>query len=82
MRDYEPETALTDEADGFRIIEKIIAGAPQFLKPRSFLLLEIGFGQAARVREMFAARSGVWRTIEILPDLQDIERVVKAEIGG
>ncbi|MBA2621828.1 MAG: peptide chain release factor N(5)-glutamine methyltransferase [Acidobacteria bacterium] len=82
VRDYEPETALTDKANGFRIIEKIIADAPQFLKPRSFLLLEIGFGQAARVREMFAARGGVWRTIEILPDLQDIERVVKAEIGG
>jgi release factor glutamine methyltransferase len=82
VRGYEPAAALTDEADGFRIIEKIISGAPRFLKPRSFMLLEIGFGQAARVREMFAARGGVWRAVEILPDLQGIERAVKAEIGG
>ncbi len=82
VRDYEPEAALTDEADGFSIIEKIIDGAPRFLKPRAFLLLEIGFGQARRVREMFAARRNLWRAVEILPDLQGIERAVKAQIGG
>lgn len=77
VRDYEPALALTDGENGLTIIEKIIAGAPKFLKSNSFLLLEIGFGQAEIVREMFAPRD--WKSIEILPDLQSIPRTVRAK---
>lgn len=77
VRDFEPPTALTDGKNGLTIIKKIIENAPQFLKPDSFLLLEIGFGQANATREMLARR--VWKTVEILPDLQGIPRAVKAE---
>ena len=80
VRDFEPSLALTDGEDGLTIIEKIVGDAPKFLKPDSFLLLEIGFGQASRVRAMFAPR--VWKNVEILPDLQNIPRVVKARICG
>ncbi len=76
VRDFEPLNALTDEKDGLSIIEKIIAAAPKFLKPNGFLLLEIGFGQAEDVKRMFDAE--IWRTVEILPDLQGIGRMVKA----
>lgn len=76
VRDYEPICALTDNFNGLSIIEKIILGAPEFLKSDGFLLLEIGFGQANKVREMFSAR--IWRDVEILPDLQGIPRTVKA----
>lgn len=78
VRDFEPRNALTDGADGFSIIEKIVADAPRFLIADGFLLMEIGFNQASKVRGMF--NGDVWRAIEFLNDLQGIERTVKARI--
>lgn len=76
VRDFEPRFALTDEKDGLSIIEKIIRASPKFLKPNGFLLLEIGFDQAANVKEMFSPE--IWQEIELLPDLQGIARTVRA----
>lgn len=78
VREFEPKIALTDGKDGLSIIEKIICEAPNFLKPNCFLLMEIGFNQSNRVREMFDR--SVWQAIEFLPDLQGIPRMVKARI--
>ncbi len=78
VRDYEPHVALTDENDGFSIIEQLIEEAPRFLESDGFLLIEIGFNQAAHVIEMFDAK--IWRAVEILPDLQNIPRMVRAQI--
>jgi release factor glutamine methyltransferase len=78
VRDFEPLVALTDGREGLSIIEKIIFESPEFLNQKGFLLLEIGFGQADFVREMFAP--GIWNIVDILPDLQGIPRMVKAEI--
>jgi release factor glutamine methyltransferase len=77
VRDHEPHTALTDGLDGLSIVERIIREAPAFLKPEGFLLLEIGFGQAERVYEMFGA--GKWEGLEFLKDLQGIPRTIKAK---
>lgn len=77
VRDFEPETALTDGANGLSIIEKIIAEAPRLLKKKGFLLLEIGHRQSAEVQAMFD--KSVWREVEALKDFQQIERVIKAE---
>lgn len=76
VKNFEPRNALTDEQNGLSIIEKIISQSPNFLEPKGFLLLEIGFGQAEKVREMFSTE--IWRTVEILADLQSIPRTVKA----
>ena len=78
VRRFEPLSALTDGADGLSIIKKIVDDAPQFLKPRGFLLLEIGFGQADDVEQMFD--ENIWKSVEILPDLQNIPRIVKANL--
>lgn len=75
---FEPRAALTDDGDGFSIIEKIISGAARFLKPNGFLLIEIGYNQARRVETIFD--KNLWRDIEVLPDLQRIPRMVKAQI--
>ncbi len=77
VRDFEPALALTDGENGLTIVKKIIKDAPKFLKSNSFLLLEIGYGQAEIVREMFAPR--FWKSVEILPDLQGIPRTVRAK---
>lgn len=79
VRRFEPATALTDNENGLSIIEKIIKESPRFLKPDGFLLLEIGFGQAEKIRAIFAASEN-WQAIEILPDLQGIPRTVKARL--
>ncbi|MBA2495431.1 MAG: peptide chain release factor N(5)-glutamine methyltransferase [Acidobacteria bacterium] len=78
VRCFEPITALTDGKDGLSIIKKIINDAPKFLKPRGFLLIEIGFNQADKVKSFFS--SNIWQKIEVLPDLQGIPRIVKAKI--
>ncbi len=78
VRDFEPLSALTDGADGLSIIKKIIDDAPKFLKPQGFLLMEIGFGQADEVKKMFSPK--IWQSVEILPDLQNIPRIVKANL--
>jgi hypothetical protein len=38
----------------------------------------VGFGQAEAVKSLFAAQ--FWRSVEILPDLQEIPRTVRAQI--
>jgi release factor glutamine methyltransferase len=78
VRDFEPETALTDGRDGLSIIERIIAGAPNFLKPGGYLLMEIGFNQSEKAREMFAPDK--WQAIDFLLDLQGIPRTIKAKL--
>lgn len=78
VREFEPLIALTDRKNGLSIIEKIIFEAPQYLKPDGFLLMEIGFNQMGKVKQMFDMK--VWQTIEFFPDLQGIPRMVKAKI--
>lgn len=80
VRDFEPLSALTDGGDGLSIVEKIIEESPRFLKSGGFLLLEIGFKQAEKVREMFRAET--WQSVEILPDLQGIPRTLRAGLKG
>ena len=75
VRDFEPSVALDGGEDGLYIIKSIIRESPEFLMPQGFLLLEIGFDQAAKVRELFGHR--MWETPEFLPDLQGIPRILK-----
>lgn len=77
---FEPLTALTDGQDGLSIIEKIIAGAPSFLVPGGFLLMEIGFNQSTEVRRMVDPM--VWHGAEFFPDLQGIPRMLRARLAG
>ncbi|MEP7211730.1 MAG: peptide chain release factor N(5)-glutamine methyltransferase [Acidobacteriota bacterium] len=76
VRGFEPHTALTDGADGLSIIKTIIEQSPAFLVPGGNLLLEFGFGQAERVKQIFDP--AVWSHMEILPDFQDIPRMLAA----
>lgn len=76
VRDFEPLAALTDNKDGFSIIEKIVAESPKFLNENGLLLMEIGFGQADKVRQMFSPQ--IWESVDMLFDLQKIPRTIKA----
>lgn len=72
----DPANALDGGADGLDLVAACIAQAPSRLKPGGALALEIGEGQAPRVREL-AEASGL-RRVEVLPDYQEIERFVIA----
>ena len=79
VRDFDPRVALTDGKNGLSIIKKIIDESPIYLKPTGFLLMEMGFNQSYRVREMFS--SEVWKLVNFFSDLQGIPRMVKAQLG-
>lgn len=79
VRDFDPVIALTDGGDGLSIINRIVVESPKFLVSGGFLLLEIGFGQAENVADMFDKM--VWHDVRFLPDLQGIRRVVLAQIN-
>ena len=76
VRNFEPYASLSDGGNGLSIVEKLVRGATNFLKPGGELLIEIGFDQSPLVENMFDAR--LWETVEFLPDLQGIPRIAHA----
>lgn len=80
VRDHEPLVALTDRGDGLDIIRRIIHDSAERLAPGGMLLMEIGWDQSEPVRAIL--RSGVWKRIDIIPDLQGIPRIVSAVKTG
>jgi release factor glutamine methyltransferase len=77
VRDFEPRTALCDEGDGLSFYRIIASKARTILSPGGKLFLEIGFGQKDSVLEIL--QSAGFTGIEAYPDLNGIDRVVKAE---
>ena len=73
IRDHEPKRALVSGETGLEMTAKLVRGASEFLKPRGYLLVEIGYGQQDAVREMFDSE---WSHVEFSDDLAGIPRVV------
>lgn len=68
---FEPVDALTDHADGLSALRAIVVGAPGFLEPQGWLLMEHGYDQAAAVRDLLRG----WDAVGSWRDLAGIERV-------
>jgi len=77
VRDWEPKEALFAKEEGLEVHRRIIAGADSFLKSGGWLLLEIGQGQAEKIRETFAG-AGIFEAPEFVRDYGEIERVARA----
>jgi release factor glutamine methyltransferase len=77
VRNFEPETALVAGPRGTEIAERILEGAPHYLRSGGALVMEMGLGQADALREM-ADRSGAYGGIEVRKDLAGIGRVIVA----
>jgi release factor glutamine methyltransferase len=75
---YEPLIALDGGRDGLDFYRKIAIGAPYFLKARGFLITEIGYKQKDAVVEIFQD-AGDFQILEIIPDYNNIDRVVVAQ---
>ena len=74
VRDYEPLLALSPGDDGLTIIRRLLVESPRFLKPEGYLCMEIGFDQGEAVQNLVDVT--VWRLVSIIPDLQQIPRIV------
>ena len=73
---HEPKMALDGTEDGLAFYRTIAEHWCEKLAPDGFCAVEVGIGQAADVADLFAAQG--LKTVEILPDLSGIDRVVVA----
>jgi release factor glutamine methyltransferase len=78
IRDHEPRAALVSGPTGLEIIERIVKGAPAYLRPGGTLLVEIGAGQGPSVAERAAAVRGL-EQVEIRKDYANHDRMLVAK---
>jgi release factor glutamine methyltransferase len=76
----EPRLALDGGADGLRLLRRIIAEAPEYLRPGGALLLEADPRQMTILRSLF--ETGGYRDIKIRRDLAGAERVISGVHPG
>jgi release factor glutamine methyltransferase len=75
VRDFDPRRALDGGADGLDAYRTIARHAPELLRDRGVLVVEIGIGQAAGVEAVFAAEGGL-ESAAIRHDLGGVARAV------
>ena len=80
VRDYEPRLALHGGEDGLDVCRRLIPAAAARLRPGGVLAVEVGAGQAAAVRSLFAA-AGAFAVARERADLGGIPRVVFARLS-
>ncbi len=73
--DHEPRLALDGGKDGLEFYRRIGVGAPDFLHPGGFLVLEVGDGQAEAVAELLGSSSR-FEIVQIRADLNHTPRVM------
>lgn len=71
---FEPRTALAAGDDGLAVIRRLIAAAPQRLRPGGWLVMELGCGQGTAVQAL--AQAAGFAEIAIAPDLAGIPRAL------
>jgi release factor glutamine methyltransferase len=78
VRDHEPRVALAAGPEGLDALLGLVTDAPRVLAPGGWLVLEMGLGQAARVRDA-VVRDGRYARSSTTLDPAGIERVLAAE---
>ena len=76
VRDHDPHLALDGGLDGLEFYRSLAVSCLSRLRSDGRLLLEVGDGQGEVVADLITAQGG--RVLEILPDLNNIERIVVA----
>lgn len=77
IRDYEPRIALDGGYDGLVFYSRLAREGLDWLKPGSLLAVEVGYGQAPKVKSILE-NTGCFVNITVQKDLAGIERVVSA----
>lgn len=76
---YEPQIALDGGDDGLDFYLRIIKEAPKFLNRDGLLLMEMGFGQCPRIKELIRVSCN-FEIMDIIRDYNGIERVMVARL--
>ena len=76
---YEPKTALNGGEDGLEFYRNIAKQAGNYLKPKGWLVLEMGIDQAPKVKELLAQNG--FCNLGIFKDHGGIDRVIMAQNG-
>ncbi len=74
VKAFEPHIAVFGGQEGTEIVAKLVEQAHSVLKPRGWLLIEIGYTQSRTVQELLST----WDDVHFVPDLQGIPRVAVA----
>ena len=77
IREHEPRAALGAGPAGPEIVERLLKGAPAYLRPGGRLLMEIGNGQGGAVAAQAAAVRGLAH-VEVLKDYAGLDRILMA----
>lgn len=77
---HEPTAALLAGPDGLDALREVIKGAPRWLRPGGWLVLEIGHRQGAAVRGLLAGAGLV--DVEVRPDLAGRDRIALGRRSG
>jgi len=72
---HEPKGALVAGETGLEFLRELEEGAPKFLKPGGYLVIEIGYGQRRNVMPLFGKK---WSRVRSFKDLSRIPRVIVA----
>ncbi len=81
VRLFEPYIALYGGEDGLDFIRRIVADAPDYLKPGGVLMLEIGYGQSGDVKSIIEG-TGRYEACQVKKDFSGIDRIVRARRRG
>lgn len=76
VRDFDPRAALDGGADGLAFYRLLGAQAAAWLQPGGKIMLEFGDGQAAAIRELFAAPT--WAVEAVQADYTQRDRILIA----
>jgi release factor glutamine methyltransferase len=77
VRDFEPRLALIAGQKGTEFHDRLFKDSKQFLVPGGLLVMEIGQGQSATLRQT-AAQVGGYTALQVVEDAAGIERVMIA----
>ena len=75
IKQFEPRIALDGGVRGMDFYPKLIKGAAEFLKPRGFLLMEIGYGQVEEVKKLVSSSKAFLEPKTVM-DYGGIARVI------
>ena len=80
IRDHEPRVAVDGGDGGMTIAERLVRGAPSYLKPRGRLLMEVGYGQAPLMVDVAKHVFPAGTDVDMALDLAGIPRVVRVQL--
>jgi len=74
VRRFEPHNAVFGGENGLAVIRKLVQQAERVLTPEGWLVMEMGQSVEVAARELLRA----WHDLRVIPDLQQIPRVIAA----